>query len=101
MQDLRVSPFETLGCARNFRYCPATQLYFGCRSALKDHHYGAELEAYAEAGKITYRVAFSRDGPEATRRTYVQDLLRQDKESVWELLGVQRGTLIISGCVTT
>ena len=76
-------------------------LYFGCRSALKDHHYGAEWEAYARAGKITYRVAFSRDGPNGTKRTYVQDLLRMDKESVWELLGVRRGTLIISGYVTT
>ncbi|KAH0834168.1 hypothetical protein J3R83DRAFT_11474 [Lanmaoa asiatica] len=75
----------------------ATQLYFGCRSASKDHHYGAEWEAYAKAGKITYHVAFSRDGPEGTKKTYVQDLLRQDKDRVWELLGVQRGTLIISG----
>ncbi|KAI9463486.1 riboflavin synthase domain-like protein [Boletus coccyginus] len=75
----------------------ATKLYFGCRSASKDHHYGAEWEAYARSGKITYRVAFSRDGPEGTKRTYVQDLLRLDKENVWELLGVRRGTLIISG----
>lgn len=66
---------------------------------MKDHHYGAEWEAYAEMGKITYRVAFSRDGPEGTKRIYVQDLLRLDKEIVWELLGVQRGTLVISGCV--
>ena len=64
---------------------------------MKDHHYGTEWEAYAEAGKITYRVAFSRDGPEGMKRTYVQDLLRQDKERVWEILGVQRGTLVISG----
>ncbi|KAF8441065.1 riboflavin synthase domain-like protein [Boletus edulis BED1] len=75
----------------------STTLYFGCRSALKDHHYGAEWEACASAGKMTYRVAFSRDGPEGTKRTYVQDLLRLDKQRVWELLGVQRGTLIISG----
>jgi sulfite reductase alpha subunit-like flavoprotein len=96
MQDPKVSPFETLR-ARYFRHHSATKLYFGCRSAMKDHHYGAEWEAYARAGKITYRVAFSRDGPEGTRRTYVQDLLRLDKESVWELLGVRGGTLIISG----
>ncbi|KAF9231055.1 hypothetical protein BU15DRAFT_90988 [Melanogaster broomeanus] len=75
----------------------STILYFGCRSALKDHHYYAEWREYADAGKITYRVAFSRDGPEGVKRTYVQDLLRQDKESVWELLGKQQGTLIISG----
>lgn len=78
-------------------YCLATRLYFGCRSAPKDQHYGTEWNAYAKAGKITYRVAFSRDGPEGTKRMYVQDLLRLDKEIVWERLGMQRGTLIISG----
>ncbi|KAG9311173.1 riboflavin synthase domain-like protein [Chiua virens] len=75
----------------------ATTLYFGCRSASKDHHYGAEWDAYAEAANITYRVAFSRDGAPGTKRTYVQDLLRLDKERVWQLLGVQRGVMIISG----
>ncbi|KIK93213.1 hypothetical protein PAXRUDRAFT_829176 [Paxillus rubicundulus Ve08.2h10] len=75
----------------------STTLYFGCRSATKDHHYGSEWQAYTEAGQITYRVAFSRDGPEGTKRTYVQDLLCEDKERVWDILGKQRGTLIISG----
>ncbi|KIK11297.1 hypothetical protein PISMIDRAFT_122941 [Pisolithus microcarpus 441] len=75
----------------------ATTLYFGCRSKCKDHHYGAEWETYAESKRITYRVAFSRDGPEGTKRTYVQDLILKDKDSVWDLLNDQRGTLIISG----
>ncbi|KAF9219893.1 riboflavin synthase domain-like protein [Gyrodon lividus] len=75
----------------------STTLYFGCRSAPKDHHYGAEWQAYADTGEITYRVAFSRDGPEGMKRTYVQDLLRQDKERLWELLDKRRGVLIISG----
>ncbi|KAF8127612.1 hypothetical protein EV363DRAFT_1146172, partial [Boletus edulis] len=35
----------------------------------------------------TYRGAFSHDGTEDMKRTYVQDLLRLNKESVWELLG--------------
>ncbi|KAN0076918.1 hypothetical protein V8E55_010773 [Tylopilus felleus] len=42
-------------------------------------------------------IAGSEDGPEGLKRVYVQDLLRMDKESVWELLGVRQGTLIISG----
>lgn len=75
----------------------ATTLYFGCRSKLKDHHYGTEWETYAESKQITYRVAYSRDGPEGAKRTYVQDLILKDKDSVWDLLGDQRGTLIISG----
>jgi len=77
--------------------CAAVTLYFGCRSEHKDQHYGAEWKMYSENGQITYRVAFSRDGPEGTKRTYVQDLLKQDKERVWNLLGKEQGTLIISG----
>lgn len=75
----------------------ALTLYFGCRSEHKDQHYGAEWKMYSENGQIAYRVAFSRDGPEGSKRTYVQDLLKQDKERVWDLLGEQQGTLIISG----
>ncbi|KAG6335101.1 hypothetical protein ID866_3990 [Astraeus odoratus] len=55
-------------------------LYFGCRSKLKDQHYCDEWEVYAQQGQVTYRVTFSRDGPEGARRIYVQDLLKQDKE---------------------
>ncbi|KAI5991257.1 hypothetical protein EDD15DRAFT_2277618 [Pisolithus albus] len=58
---------------------------------------GTEWETYAESKQITYRVALSRDGPEETKRTYVQDLILQDKDSFWDLLNDQRGTLIISG----
>ncbi|KAI6009750.1 riboflavin synthase domain-like protein [Pisolithus microcarpus] len=75
----------------------AATLYFGCRSKHKDHHYGTEWETYAESKWITYRVAFSRDGPKGAKRTYVQDLILKDKDSVWDLLNDQRGTLIISG----
>ena len=35
--------------------------------------------------------------PEGTKRTYAQDLLRLDKDTVWVLPGVRRGTLRISG----
>ena len=76
---------------------PAVTLYSGCCSEDKDQHYIAEWKADSENGQITYRVAFSRDGPERTKRTYVQDLLKKDKESVWNILGEQQGTLIISG----
>ncbi|KAI5980915.1 riboflavin synthase domain-like protein [Pisolithus albus] len=75
----------------------ATTLYFGCRSKHKDQHYSTEWETYAESKRITYRVAFSRDGPEGMKRTYVQDLILKDKDSIWNLLNDQRGTLIISG----
>ncbi|KAH7924413.1 riboflavin synthase domain-like protein [Leucogyrophana mollusca] len=74
-----------------------TVLYFGCRSVSKDEHYAAEWASYAKQGKLTYRVAHSRDGPEGIKRTYVQDLLQQDAKEVWRLLGEMQGWLIISG----
>ncbi|PPQ97555.1 hypothetical protein CVT26_002340 [Gymnopilus dilepis] len=75
----------------------ANTLYFGCRSAAKDHHYGSEWQAYAEKQQLRYRVALSRDGPEGEKRTYVQDLIRQDSEEVWRLVGDHKGWVLISG----
>ncbi|EJD05242.1 riboflavin synthase domain-like protein [Fomitiporia mediterranea MF3/22] len=72
-------------------------LYFGCRSESKDHHYGSQWRALVEAKKLTYRTAFSRDGPEGTKRVYVQDRMREDAERIWEVLGRREGWLYISG----
>lgn len=44
-----------------------------------------------------YRVAYSRDGPEGVKRTYVQDLMGEDGKNIWEVLGERRGWLYISG----
>ena len=46
---------------------------------------------------MQYRAAFSRDGPEGEKRTYVQDLIRQDSEQIWKLVGEQKGWVFISG----
>ncbi|KAF7375130.1 NADPH-dependent diflavin oxidoreductase 1 [Mycena sanguinolenta] len=71
-------------------------LYFGCRSASKDQHYGAEWRSSASTSDLTYRTAFSRDGPEGVKRIYVQDLLQEDAERIWTLM--QAGaSVFISG----
>lgn len=72
-------------------------LYFGCRSEVKDHHYGAEWRALAAEGKLAYRAAFSRDGPVGQARTYVQDLIRADAKRMWELVGTRGAWVYISG----
>ncbi|CDO69942.1 hypothetical protein BN946_scf184836.g16 [Trametes cinnabarina] len=72
-------------------------LYFGCRSASKDHHYGEEWEQYASEGKLTYRAAFSRDGPEGVQRTYVQHLIREDSARICELIEERGAWVYISG----
>ncbi|KAJ7178852.1 hypothetical protein C8R43DRAFT_472390 [Mycena crocata] len=71
-------------------------LYFGCRSAGKDQHYGSEWSTYASKGELAYRAAFSRDGPEGTKRIYVQDLIREDAEQIWKLLE-DGASIFISG----
>jgi len=77
--------------------CIENTLYFGCRSASKDQHYGSEWTSYAESGDIVYRTAFSRDGPEGVKRTYVQDLIREDAERIWDLLEKRGAWVYISG----
>jgi sulfite reductase alpha subunit-like flavoprotein len=72
-------------------------LYFGCRSAVKDEHYGDEWRRYADERGLAYRVAFSRDGPEGTKRTYVQDLIEEDSFRVWKLLEDEKAWVYISG----
>ncbi|KAI0776652.1 riboflavin synthase domain-like protein [Trametes elegans] len=72
-------------------------LYFGCRSASKDHHYGAEWAQYAAAGALAYRAAFSRDGAAGEARTYVQTLVERDAARVWELVGARGAWVYISG----
>ncbi|KAJ3507247.1 hypothetical protein NLJ89_g6413 [Agrocybe chaxingu] len=75
----------------------ANTLYFGCRSASKDHHFGDEWKKYAEEKGLVYRAAFSRDGKEGEKRTYVQDLIREDAERIWKLVGEQEAWVFISG----
>ncbi|KZT05029.1 riboflavin synthase domain-like protein [Laetiporus sulphureus 93-53] len=72
-------------------------LYFGCRSAAKDQHYGTEWAHYAAEGLLTYRTAFSRDVPEGAPRRYVQDVMREDSKQLWDSLGIRGAWMFISG----
>ena len=72
-------------------------LYFGCRSASKDQHYAAEWEHHVKLHGLKYRLAASRDGPDGVRRTYVQHLIEQDAEHIWDVVGKRNGWVYISG----
>lgn len=109
-------------------YDPDNTLYFGCRSQDKDQHYGQDWESLCRASVpstnipstdssnlnintsttheysrpyLTYRPAFSRDNPEGVKRTYVQDLMDEDREKVWDVVGRRGGWVYISGCVAS
>ncbi|KAI0338669.1 riboflavin synthase domain-like protein [Trametopsis cervina] len=77
-------------------------LYQGCRSASKDQHYKDDFTTLATeknkgGNKLVYRVACSRDGPPGFGRTYVQHLIREDSERIWDIVGTRKGSVYISG----
>ena len=57
-------------------------LFFGCRDPEHDHLYRDELTRFAKAGVAEVFTAYSRAG---TKR-YVQDLILETADRVWELL---------------
>jgi cytochrome P450/NADPH-cytochrome P450 reductase len=58
-------------------------LFFGCRHPDQDFIYREELEGFADDGLVDLHIAFSRL---EKQKTYVQDLLRQQRDTVWALL---------------
>ncbi|KAF8712550.1 hypothetical protein AX14_013008 [Amanita brunnescens Koide BX004] len=92
-----VAPMRSLIEERINEGSSANYLYFGCRSSTKDQHYGSEWTAYENSQKMTYRAAFSRDVPEGARRIYVQDLIQEDAEDIWRLVGRAGAWVYISG----
>jgi cytochrome P450/NADPH-cytochrome P450 reductase len=58
-------------------------LFFGCRHPDQDFIYKSELEQFAKDGVTDLFVAFSRL---EKKKTYVQDLIRDNRDAVWALL---------------
>ncbi|XP_051891119.1 NADPH--cytochrome P450 reductase-like [Pristis pectinata] len=72
-----------------------TVLYYGCRHKNEDYLYQEELEHFQKDGVLTQlNVAFSRDQEE---KVYVQHLLKQNKEHVWNLIQKENGHIYICG----
>ncbi|KAF9074458.1 hypothetical protein BDP27DRAFT_1474135 [Rhodocollybia butyracea] len=92
-----IAPMRAVIEERIHRKAFKNTLYFGCRSASKDQHYTEEWQRYSLDKVLTYRVAFSRDGPEGVKRTYVQDLIIADAAQIWKLLDENGAYLFISG----
>ncbi|WP_370399142.1 bifunctional cytochrome P450/NADPH--P450 reductase [Sulfitobacter sp. JB4-11] len=58
-------------------------LFFGCRHPDQDFIYRDELESFAKDGIADLHVAFSRQDK---KKTYVQDLIREQRDAVWALI---------------
>lgn len=89
-----------------------TILYFGCRKRSEDFIYQEaskflswmidwviekleqEFEEYASRGSLHLRLAFSRDQP---KKVYVTNLMEQDADIVWDVIGKKEGKLYFCG----
>ena len=66
------------------KLAPALML-MGCRSETKDRLYGEEIDAWAKAGAVDVRYAFSRESKTSDGCRYVQHRLLKDREDVLRL----------------
>ncbi|RKP39167.1 hypothetical protein BJ085DRAFT_41672 [Dimargaris cristalligena] len=73
-----------------------TLLFYGCRSQTQDYLYETEWPAYFQhlPAPSAIHCAFSRDQPQ---KIYVQDLLKQHQELLWELLHEQNAYVYVCG----
>jgi len=69
-------------------------LYFGCRKRSEDYIYEAELEEWVKKGTLNLRAALSRD---QSKKVYVQHLLEQDADLIWNVIGESKGHFYICG----
>jgi len=92
-----IAPMRALIEEREVNGAKNNTLYFGCRSAAKDQHYRDEWAAREQAGTLRYRLSCSRDGQEGKAKVYVQHLMEEDAQLIWEILGERNGSLYISG----
>ncbi|CAG8478919.1 6116_t:CDS:10 [Acaulospora colombiana] len=69
-------------------------LFFGCRNRDKDYYYKDEWERYAREGQLKVFAAFSRDPNE---KIYVQNILKENAQLVWEIVHEREGHIYVSG----
>ncbi|KAF3940016.1 hypothetical protein ABW19_dt0204751 [Dactylella cylindrospora] len=75
-------------------------LFFGCRGKRLDYYFRGEWEELErEYGEDIFEVknAFSRDPVEEGGKKYVQDVIFENKEEVWKLIGEQNGVVYVCG----
>jgi len=72
-----------------------TMLYFGCKNRKLDYLYQELLEGYVKSGVLdSLRLAFSR---EQKQKVYVQHLIREDADLLWDLIGNQGAHIYVCG----
>ncbi|XP_043950192.1 nitric oxide synthase isoform X2 [Drosophila biarmipes] len=77
---------------------PKMWLFFGCRN--RDMDLYAEEKAQLEKDQILDRVFLALSREQAIPKTYVQDLIEQEFDSLYQLIVLERGHIYVCGDVT-
>jgi sulfite reductase alpha subunit-like flavoprotein len=91
-----IAPFRSIINERIFSNSQSANnyLYFGCRNKQMDFFFEDEWKTICKSGKLSLRVAFSRDTPD---KVYVQDILMEYYKLVYDLMINKNAIVMIAG----
>ncbi|KAJ1649970.1 NAPDH-dependent diflavin reductase [Dispira simplex] len=89
-----VAPMRSFIQERVYQGAKKNILFFGCRYTNKDFYYQDEWQALQAEGYLEYFAACSRD---QVQKVYVQHLIREQAEYLWNLIHHQQAVVLISG----
>lgn len=92
-----VAPFRSIINERIFKFnMENNHLYFGCRSKYKDYYFEKEWDQikHSHANYLHLFPAFSRDQDE---KIYVQDLMMQNSDIIFDLIHHSESFILIAG----
>ncbi|KAH3903163.1 NAPDH-dependent diflavin reductase SCDLUD_000777 [Saccharomycodes ludwigii] len=72
-------------------------LFFGCRAKTKDYLYGDKLANLANSGELKLFICFSRDLTNSPTAKYVQDMLWENGEYVYDLIKNKNAYIYLCG----
>ena len=89
-----VAPFRAFIEERAHKQIANNYLFFGCRYRCSDFYFEEEWKRFQISGLLDYFVAFSRD---YEHKIYVQHILWQQRERVFNLLTQNNAYIYVSG----
>jgi len=88
---------QELEYLRKSQAVPQCLLFYGCRHPSKDYIYREELAALEKSGLVKLFIAFSRFPNESTKNKYVQDLIFENAELVFNYVDKQKAIVYVCG----
>jgi len=88
---------QELNHLRKSQEIPPCLLFYGCRHPSKDYIYREELETFEKSGLVKLFIAFSRYPNESTKNKYVQDLMMENIELLFDYIDKQKAIVYVCG----